>query len=163
MLIGVEDAFWRDEFEHLDPRTDRPAVRPRAVPQLVFGLRQADVDAGLVRCGASEQELQRDRGLTGTRSAFEQVEAIDGQPAADHLVETGNPGPCFGQNVAHILSHRANMTAPWRGTARPATKKPQVPRDASRGLSGTPNAIGGISVPGGSIGGGRRFAPRSLI
>jgi hypothetical protein len=78
MLIGIEHALRRYQLENLDLRPDRPAMRPRAVTQLVLGLSEADIDAGFARFGAGEQELQRDRRLAGARAALQQVQPVAG-------------------------------------------------------------------------------------
>ena len=69
----------------------------------MFGLGEADIDAGLARFGAGEQELQRDRGLSGTGTAFEQV-----QPVAE-----ANPPPRIRRG--RILQwRRGAKVASWR-------------------------------------------------
>ena len=78
VLVGIEHALRRHQLENLDLRPDRPAMRPRAVAQLVLGFGEADIDAGFVRLGAGEQKLQRNRGLAGARAALEQVQPIAG-------------------------------------------------------------------------------------
>ena len=78
MLIGIQHALRRYQLENLDLRPNRPAVRPRAITQFVFGLGEADIDTGFARFGAGEEELQRDRRLAGTGAALEQVQPVAG-------------------------------------------------------------------------------------
>ena len=82
MLVGIEHAFRRYQFEDLDLRADGPAMRPGAIAQLVLGFGEADVDPGFADLAAREQELQGNGCLARAGAALEQVQAITGQTAA---------------------------------------------------------------------------------
>ena len=79
-----------------------PAVRRGDRAQLLVGLGQRDVEHGLARVRALEQELQRQRGLAGARHALDQVEPVARQAAHQNVVETHDyrcwqtlPGRCW--------------------------------------------------------------------
>src|ERR1700760_366897 len=91
MLFGVDRALGWDQFDDLNPIVDLPAMRPRAVAQLMLGFSEADIDAGLALRSAGHQELQRNRGLAGTWTAFEQMQAVARQPSTQNVVEANNP------------------------------------------------------------------------
>ena len=82
---------------------DGPAVRAGAVPQLMFGLGKADINSRLVCRCAGQQKLQRDRGFAGARAAFEQMQAIARQAAAQHVIESRNSGGGAGQKCRHRI------------------------------------------------------------
>ena len=44
LLIFVEQAFWRHQFENLEPIAERPTMRRRALAQFGFGFRERDVE-----------------------------------------------------------------------------------------------------------------------
>ena len=62
------------------------------VAQLLLGLGESGVDARLARCGAGEQELQGQRRLAGARVALQQVHPVDGEAAAEDVVEPFDSG-----------------------------------------------------------------------
>ena len=72
LLLGVEQAFGRQQLEHDDPLVQRPAVGGGAQPQLPFGFRQGDVEALLAGLCALHQELERDRRLSGPGVTLDQ-------------------------------------------------------------------------------------------
>ena len=55
MGARIEDALRRGQLEYLDLRTNRPAMRTRAGPELRFGLREREVYPGLA-FGSSGKE-----------------------------------------------------------------------------------------------------------
>ena len=72
LLLGIQQAFRRQQFEHLDAVVQRPAMRGGAVAQFALGFGQRDVKAFFAGLRAFEQELQRNGGLAGAGRAFEQ-------------------------------------------------------------------------------------------
>ncbi len=100
VLLGIEHALRRHQLADLDAIVDAPAMRGGAFPQFLLGFGQADIEAGLAGSGAGKQELQRNGGLSGARSAFEQMQAVPGEAAFEHVIEAANPGLCTGQNLA---------------------------------------------------------------
>ncbi len=47
VVVRIEHAFRRDQLEDLDVIAERPAVRLRALAQLLVGFGEADIDAAL--------------------------------------------------------------------------------------------------------------------
>ena len=56
MLLRVQQALRRDEFENLDGIADRPAMRGCARTQLSLRLRQSDVKSPLMRLAPSNKK-----------------------------------------------------------------------------------------------------------
>ena len=73
MLLGIEQAFRRQQFKHFDAVPERPAMRSSAVTQLVFGFRQGDVKAFFAEPNALEKILERKCGFSRTRVAVNEV------------------------------------------------------------------------------------------
>ena len=71
---------------------ERPAVRLGAGLQLLLRLRERNVETLLAGAHALEQELQRERGLAGTRIAVDEIEPLGDQSAAQDFVQPPNPG-----------------------------------------------------------------------
>jgi hypothetical protein len=70
---------------------DRVAVRSRDFLQLFFRLGQSDVEARLAAGAPLEQELERERRLSGAGVSFHQIDPIRRETAFQQLVEPGNP------------------------------------------------------------------------
>jgi len=60
--------------------------------QLVGGLGQGHIEAGLPSGGSLEEELQSGGGLAGAGIALDQVQAVSGETAAEDVVQPGNAG-----------------------------------------------------------------------
>ena len=90
LLLRIQQAFRRQQFEDLDAVVERPAMGSRAVAQLALGLRQGDVEALFARLGAFEQELQRYGGLAGAGRAFHQKDVATRKSARQNIVEPPN-------------------------------------------------------------------------
>ena len=71
---------------------ERPPVRRGDAAELAGGLRERDVHAALPAGGPLEQELQRQRRLSGTRPALNQVQAVGGQATAQQVVQPDDAG-----------------------------------------------------------------------
>ena len=82
MLVGIDRAFGRDQFENFDGLGDVPAMGARAIAQLLVGFGQTDVDARLSDLFTGQQKLQRDRGLSGSRASLQEMKSIASEPAA---------------------------------------------------------------------------------
>ena len=54
------------------------------------GFRQGNVEAALALGGAGEEELQRERGLAGPGRAFDEIDAVAGQAAAEDVIEASD-------------------------------------------------------------------------
>ena len=78
VVVRIKYAFGRDELEYFNVVANVPAVRPCAVPEFLLGFGEADIHPDLVGRGACQQELQRDRGLSATGTAFQQMKAVAG-------------------------------------------------------------------------------------
>ena len=89
VLVGIEHAFRRHQFENLDLRSDGPAVRTRAVAQFVLGFGEADIDPGLAGRGAGQQKLQRDRGLAGPGLPSSRCSRLRARPPSSTSSSTG--------------------------------------------------------------------------
>ncbi len=72
LVLGVEQAFRRDQLEDVDVLVQLPAVGLRALAQLALGFREGDVQAALAGGGAGPQKMQGHGGLAGTGFAFQQ-------------------------------------------------------------------------------------------
>jgi len=88
--IGIE-IFFINQFIQCQT-FQRPAMRRRYRPQLGCGFRQGDVETGFAIGQPGQQELQAAGRLAGTGSAFQQVQTMFGQTAAQNRIETGNAG-----------------------------------------------------------------------
>ena len=86
LLLGIEQAFGRRQFEDLELLVYFPIMRIGRQPQLGFGFRQRHVEAFLAARMAFEQKLQRHRGLTGARTPLEQVEMPASQTTHEDIV-----------------------------------------------------------------------------
>src|SRR5215207_2904281 len=73
------------EFVDLDA-VKQPSVRCSRGVKLVRGLRQRYIEAALAAGGAAEQELQGKGGFSRARCAFQKVEPIRREAAAENLV-----------------------------------------------------------------------------
>lgn len=90
LLLGAQQAFGRHQFEDSDVVAQHPSVRTRPFPQLLFGLRQRQVQASFIRIG--EKETEADGCLACAGTALQQEGMTTGKPAAEDFVETGYPG-----------------------------------------------------------------------
>jgi hypothetical protein len=79
LLLGIQQAFRRQQLEYLDAVAQRPAMGGGAVAQFALGFRQRDVEAFFAGARAFEQELQRDGGLAGPRCPFYQEQVTAGK------------------------------------------------------------------------------------
>ena len=75
--ILVRDIRRRREFEDLDT-ADIPSVRFRDPRQLPPALGKRDVETSLAVRQPIEQELERERGLSGSRLAIQQIDVGSG-------------------------------------------------------------------------------------
>ena len=78
----LQTGWRRDQLEDFNFRRNLPAVRGRALAQLLFGFRQRDVERAFAELGALDQELQRDGGLARPRRAFQKKNRIHGKNPA---------------------------------------------------------------------------------
>jgi hypothetical protein len=99
LLFGIQQAFRRQKFEHLDVVAQRPAVGGRAFAQFLLGFRKRDVEAFLAGLGALQQELQRNRRLAGSRRALDEEYVPAGKSAGQDIVQPPNPGFRLGRQV----------------------------------------------------------------
>ena len=91
MLVGVEHALRRQQFEDLDCRSSIVQPCERAPSRnSCLGLGEADVDADFARFGARQQKLQGDRRLARAGTALEQMQAVTREAAAEDIVEAGD-------------------------------------------------------------------------
>jgi hypothetical protein len=81
LLIGIEQAFRRQQLEHSNTVVQRPAMGCGAVAQLALGLRQRDIKPFFSGTRAFEQELQRNGCLAGSRGALHQKNMPARKPA----------------------------------------------------------------------------------
>ncbi len=72
LLVLVEQALRRDQFEHLEGLRKAPAVRHSARAQFFLCFGQGYIKHALTIARAIEQELRGDRRLAGAGAAFEQ-------------------------------------------------------------------------------------------
>src|SRR3569833_1581158 len=92
VMIRVEYAVRRHQLEDLDRRVDLPAVRARAVAELLLRFGMRDVDPGLGSPIDAEEELECDGGLARAGAALEEVHACAGPAAGENFIEAGNAG-----------------------------------------------------------------------
>lgn len=71
VVIGVEQAFGRRQFEDIDMFVELPAVRGCTRAQLAFGLGQGDVQGYFARCRSGLQKLQGYGCLAGSGLSLE--------------------------------------------------------------------------------------------
>jgi hypothetical protein len=87
------------DLEHVDV-VERPAMRGGGGAQLLLGLRKSHEQAALALRHAVQQELQRQRGLSGAGIAFDEKKAIRNESPAEHVIQPRDPG-------RHAFSFRA--------------------------------------------------------
>jgi hypothetical protein len=104
LVVGAQARFGRRELANVDA-FERPAVRLRDPLQLALRLGQRHVQDALAASHAFEQELQCERRLARAGHAFDEVDAIGRQPAAQDFVETGDSGAVRRQNVGNRRAH----------------------------------------------------------
>ena len=122
LLVRVEACFGRHELEHVDAG-QCPAVAGDDGPQLALALGQSDVEAALPEADALQQKLQRKGGLAGARAAFEQIDPIGIEPAAENVVQAG----IAGRDRFRLRALWAMRVLAWLS-----------PRERSFGRSGSP-------------------------
>lgn len=66
MVIGVEQAFRRRQFEDIDMFVELPTVRGCTRAKLAFSLGQGDVQGYFARCRSGLQKLQGHSCLAGS-------------------------------------------------------------------------------------------------
>ncbi len=66
VMIGIEQAFRRRQFEDIDMFVELPTVRGCTRAQLAFSLGQGDVQGNFARCRSGLQKLQGHGCLTGS-------------------------------------------------------------------------------------------------
>ncbi|MNF81485.1 hypothetical protein D3C84_637590 [compost metagenome] len=71
LLFGIEQVFRRRQLEDVDVVVHLPTMGQGALAQLAFGFGQRDVQRALAGLRAGQQEVQRHRGLAGSRFAFQ--------------------------------------------------------------------------------------------
>jgi len=81
LLLGIQQALWRQQLEHLDVLVEFPAVRGGAEAQFPLGFRQRDVEAFLAGARALHQELERDGSLAGSWLPLDQKHVLPGEAA----------------------------------------------------------------------------------
>ncbi|EEF24814.1 conserved hypothetical protein, partial [Ricinus communis] len=102
----------RQCLDNLDA-VEVPAMVVRRRAQFDLGLRQRQVQAAVALLDAFDQVAQPERRLAGARPAFDQVDALAQQAAAQDGVEFGDAGNDTGEFRCHVdLSERCLMV--WR-------------------------------------------------
>ena len=91
LLVRPQAVLRRDQLADRDP-VERPAVRVGHLAKLLLGLRERHVQDRLAAAGALQQELQRQRGLAGAGHAFDEVQPMRREAAAQNVVETLDAG-----------------------------------------------------------------------
>ena len=76
-------------------------VARRHGTQLLLRFREGDVEPGLALMPPFEQELQGKRGLAGAGRAFDEIDAVRKETAAQHVVEPGDAGRGAGRSLLH--------------------------------------------------------------
>ncbi len=105
LVVGIEVLFGGDQLEYFDP-AQIEAVRGRDGVKLGLGFGQGDIESLFPRHLPGDQELQRQGRLAGAGRPVQQIDALSGQPAAQHRVEfryTGiDKGRCL-IRFAHLV------------------------------------------------------------
>src|SRR5262249_11879926 len=86
--LGIDRRFRRYQLKDVDA-VERPAMASRHQLQLTLGLGQGDIENALSQAHAFEQELQRDRGLAGTRAPLIKIKTVRVEATAENVVEAG--------------------------------------------------------------------------
>ena len=94
----------RRKLDHIDT-VERPAVGIRHFLQLIARFRQRDVEHFLARFGAREKILQRQSRLARARFAFEQIEPVRRQPAAENIIQPADSGRASPSLACAVFLH----------------------------------------------------------
>jgi hypothetical protein len=89
--VAARGGIGRHQLANLDA-VERPAMGNRDGLQLVEGLGRADGENLFVPVAAGQDELHAHSRFTGTRLAFDEVEAAEDEAAAEDVVQSRQPG-----------------------------------------------------------------------
>ena len=82
LLVGVENAVRRSQFEDDDPLAEFPTMRCSPCLEFRLRLRKRDVEPDLTAVSALHQVAERDRGLAGPGASFQKKDVSFGKTAA---------------------------------------------------------------------------------
>src|SRR5687768_13522495 len=98
--VGLVRAFPSQgrELDNLDP-VERPAVGLCGGLQLLFRLRQRDVEPTLAVGHSLQEEMERERRLTSAGNAIDEEDAVSRQTSPQDLIQTGDSNAREGPRI----------------------------------------------------------------
>ena len=90
-VVGAVAGFRRHELEN-GHAVKGPAVARRHQPKLGLAFGERDVEDLFATLDAFEEELKRERGLAGSRGAFDEIKPVGVKAAAQNVIQARHAG-----------------------------------------------------------------------